>query len=259
MRRVHFLLVTVLLALTSCQKGEGWNPSNPPAPPTPGGEQAAHKGPKAIFIGDSITWLWAQSIDINKSKFDASITLPSPLPSYMQDKGTQYHVTWHPGFFTANGYVDKGVSGQRTEQMLARFKDDVLDQDPFVVVIMGGTNDLAHGFTKDAILHNIATMAERAAEKKMKVVLCSVTPCNDEYEKLTPKAKGTHIKTLNTMIKEYAASKGFTYCDYFPALVAEDGLALKEEYCLYDRLHPCPDAYYLMEDIIKPIIDKLLK
>ncbi len=226
----------------------------------PGGKtETGHKGPKAVFIGDSITWQWEQSRDINKSKFDASITLPSPLPSYMQDKGTAYHVTWHPWFFTDNGYVDKGVSGQRTDEMLARFGTDVLAQDPSVVVIMGGTNDLAQGYAKDVILSNIKSMAEQAAAKNMKVVLCSVTPCNQEYKKLSPKGKGTHIKTLNNMIKEYAASKGFTYCDYFPALVAEDGLALKEEFCLYDRLHPNPDAYYQMEAIIKPIIDKLLK
>lgn len=225
----------------------------------PGGTEVTHKGPKAVFIGDSITWLWTQSIDINKSKFDASITLPNPLPSYIEDKGTQYHVTWHPEFFKNNGYTNRGISGQRTDEMLARYKTDVLDLDPHCVVIMGGTNDLAQGYAKDVILSNIKSMAEQAAAKNMKVVLCSVTPCNMEYSKLSPRAKGTHIKTLNTMIKEYAASKGFTYCDYFPALVAPDGLALKEEYCLYDRLHPCPDAYYLMEDIIKPIIDKLLK
>lgn len=225
----------------------------------PEGTETTHKGPRAVFIGDSITWQWTQSRDIDKSKFDASITLPSPLPSYMEDKGAAYHVTWHPAFFTANGYVNKGVSAQRTDEMLARFKTDVLDQDPHCVVIMGGTNDLAQGYAKDVILSNIKSMAEQAAAKNMKVVLCSVTPCNMEYSRLSPKGKGTHIKTLNTMIKEYAVSKGFAYCDYFPALVAGDGLALKEEFCLYDRLHPNPDAYYLMEDIIKPIIDKLLK
>ena len=259
MRKVCLVLMTALLALVSCQKNAGWNPSNPPAPPKPGGEVAAHKGPKAVFIGDSITWLWVQSIDINKSKFDPSITLPNPLPSYIQDKGTQYHVTWHPGFFTDNGYANAGVSGNTTVQMLARYQKEVLDKDPYCVVIMGGTNDLAQGYTKDAILNNLSAMAERAAAKKMKVVMCSVTPCNDRYSKLNPKEKGTHIVALNKMIKDYAASKGFVYCDYYPALVAEDGYALKEEYCLYDRLHPNPDAYYLLEGIIKPILDDLLK
>lgn len=245
---------TALMAVSCSGKAAYNNEIGPGEKPETG-----HKGPKAVFIGDSITWQWTQSRDINKSKFDASIVLPSPLPSYIQDKGTAYHVTWHPWFFTDNGYMNKGVSGQRTDEMLARFQADVLAQDPSCVVIMGGTNDLAQGYSKEQILSNLKSMAEQAAAKDMKVVLCSVTPCNMEYSKLSPRAKGTHIKTLNAKIKEYAASKGFTYCDYFPALVADDGLSLKEEYCLYDRLHPNPDAYYLMEGIIKPIISDLLK
>jgi hypothetical protein len=60
------------------------------------------------------------------------------------------------------------------------------------------------------------------------------------------------------MIKEYVDSKGFTYCNYWPALVADDGFALHPNYCLYDKLHPGPDGYDKMEAIIKPIIDGLL-
>ena len=66
---------------------------------------------------------------------------------------------------------------------------------------MGGTNDLAQGYTKDQILSNIKSMAEQAAAKDMKVVLCSVTPCNMTYSRLSPKEKGTHIVALNKMIK----------------------------------------------------------
>jgi lysophospholipase L1-like esterase len=119
---------------------------------------------------------------------------------------------------------------------------------------MGGTNDLAQGYSKDQILSNIKSMAEKAAEANMKVVLCSVTPCNMTYSRLTPHEKGTHIVALNKMIKEYASEKGFTYCDYYPALVAEDGYSLKDEYCLYDKLHPNPDAYTVMEEIIQKIL-----
>ena len=92
----------------------------------------------------------------------------------------------------------------------------------------------------------------------IKVVLCSVTPCNENYSRLSPKNKGPHIIELNGMIKEYADGKGFTYCNYWPALVADDQLALHPNYCLYDKLHPGPDGYDKMEAIIKPIIDSLL-
>ena len=90
------------------------------------------------------------------------------------------------------------------------------------------------------------------------MVLCSVTPCNDNYSRLSPKNKGPHIVELNGMIKEYVDSKGFTYCNYWPALVDDDQLALHPNYRLYDNLHPGPDGYDVMEAIIKPIIDSLI-
>lgn len=215
------------------------------------------KGPKAVFIGDSITWQWGTTPrEIAK---DLIVIPLEPLPSFLTDKGNNVLVTWHPGFFTSNGYIDKGVSGETTQQMLDRYKKDVLDQNPQVVVIMGGTNDLAQGVSKDKILENIASMAMQAADAKMKVVLCSITPCNQTYSKLTPREKGTHIVTLNKRIKEYATQKGFTYCDYYSALADADGYSLKPEYCLYDRLHPNPAAYTVMEGIINPLVQSLLE
>ena len=220
----------------------------------------AHGGPKAIFIGDSITWQWGTNPrEIAKSK----IVIPlDPMPSFLQDRGTNVYVTWHPEFFSQNDYLDKGISAERTDQMVSRYKRDVLDLDPQCVVIMGGTNDLAQGYTKADILNNIKNMAEQADANDIKVILCSITPCNAEYNSLNPKQKGTHILAVNAMIKEYAESKGFTYVDYHPALVATEGadagLGLKPEYWLYDTLHPNPDAYTVMEGIIKPVIEETI-
>jgi lysophospholipase L1-like esterase len=210
----------------------------------------------AAFIGDSITWQWARnSAAYSKTKYPMLIPFNS---SYMTDNGETVTVNFHPGFFSGNNYVDRGVSGQNTTQMLARFDKDIVDLNPKVVVIMGGTNDLAQGVTKKQILANLSAMAEKADAAGIKVVLCSVTPCNDNYSKLSPKNKGPHIIELNGMIKEYVDSKGFTYCNYWPALVADDQLALHPDYRLYDNLHPGPDGYDVMEAIIKPIIDSLL-
>ena len=240
--RLIALAAAALLALACGSKGEYNNEIGP----------GSHKGPKAVFIGDSITWQWGTAPrQIAREK----IVIPlDPLPGWMKLAGDNVEVTWHPGFFSSNGYADKGVSGENTTEMLARYQQDVLSQDPSWVVIMGGTNDLAQGVSKSRILDNIKSMAEQAAAAGIKVVLCSVTPCNQTYSKLTPKEKGTHIVALNKMIKDYAAEKGFTYCDYYPALVASDGYSLKEEYCLYDRLHPNPDAYTVMEGIIRKIL-----
>lgn len=245
----------VVFSTASCGDKEG--PTNDISPeqkdPT-----AAHSGPKAVFIGDSITWQWGL---VNRTLKESQqvIISTNPMPAWMSISGNSVVITWHASFFTKNDYVDKGVSAENTTQMLERYQKDVLSQDPWCVVIMGGTNDLAQGVSKEAILKNISSMAEQAAAKNMKVVLCSVTPCNMEYSRLTPRPKGTHIVALNKMIKDYAGEKGFTYCDYYPALVASDGYSLKTEYCLYDYLHPNPDAYTVMEGIIKPIIDSLIQ
>lgn len=211
----------------------------------------------AIFVGDSITWQWAvTSRTDDKSKILISL---DPLPSYMTLSGNNVTTRFHPGFFTGNGYLDKGVSGQNTAQMLARFQKDVIDLNPVVTVIMAGTNDLAQGVTKEQIVANISAMAQMAQAAGIKVVLCSVTPCNESYSRLSdPKTKGQHIIWLNAMIKDYALSEGFSWCDYWTSLVADDGFALNPDYCLYDRLHPGPAGYDVMEPIIKPIIDNLL-
>ena len=216
----------------------------------------AHMGPKAVFIGDSITWQWGLTYrDIDKS----TIVIPmSPLPSWMEIRDSKVRVTWHSQFFSSNDYVDMGISANNTSQMVMRYQNDVLKRDPQCVVIMGGTNDLAQGVTKANILQNIKNMAEQAEALNMKVVLCSVTPCNREYSALSnPKTKGAHIIELNRMIKEYADSKGFIYCDYFPVLVDTDGLSMQQRYWLYDDLHPNPDAYTVMEGVINPIIESI--
>ncbi len=219
---------------------------------------AAHKGPKAAFIGDSITWLWCQS---SYSKTTSQMVYPlDPQPSWVTISGTTVSIHYHPSFFTNNNYVNVGISGQNTAQMKARYENDVLKKDPCCVVIMAGTNDLAQGYSKQEILNNLKWMAEQAAAKEIKVILCSITPCNDSYSNLNnPKTKGAHIIAVNEMIQDYVRSKGFTYCDYYPALVDEDGLSLKQSYWAYDHLHPNPDAYIVMEGIIKPIIEELIQ
>lgn len=217
-----------------------------------------HTGPKAVFIGDSITWQWARA---SRTDSKGSIVIPlNPLPSFMKESGDNVITSFHPQFFTQNDYVNKGISAENTTQMLARYKPDVLDLDPHCVVIMGGTNDLAQGYAKSKIMENLSAMAEQADAAGIKVILCSVTPCNDTYSRLSnPSTKGAHIIELNGMIRTYAGSKDFTYCDYWPLLVASDGLALREDFRLYDNLHPNPAAYTVMEALIKQTIEDILK
>ena len=208
----------------------------------------------AIFVGDSITWQWACT---STSFAESNLKIPFDA-SYMTRSGSNVVVPFHPGFFAGNGYLDKGISGQNTTQMLSRFEKDVISLEPQVVVIMGGTNDLAQGVSKDEIVANISAMADWAHGLGIQVVLCTVTPNNDNYSRLNPKNKGPHIIELNGMLHDVAVSRGYAWCDYWTSLVADDGLSMKEEYRLYDNLHPGPVAYTVMEGIIKPIIDSLL-
>ena len=248
-RKLFFVLAVSFLSLTGCGNEELPDLIKPP------GSEETTRIP-AIFIGDSITWQWGRE---SRSDSKGSILIPiDPLPSFMTVNGDNIVTRFHPKFFSGNGYLDKGVSAENTTQMLARFQKDVIDLKPKVAVIMGGTNDLAQGVTKQQIVSNISKMAEMADAAGIHVVICTVTPNNDSYSRLSnPKTKGAHIVTLNGLLQEYTVSKGFIWCDYWTSLVASDGLSMDSRYWLYDYLHPNPDAYTLMESIIKPIIDKL--
>lgn len=187
----------------------------------------ATEGVKAAFMGDSITWQWTRS-------------------------------GFHPEFFIEHGYINKGISGENTTEMLGRFPYDILPLKPKVVVIMGGTNDIAQSVTQDGIMANIKAMSEMADAAGIKVVLCSVTPCNRTYAAVGG-PKTLAILPLNEAIKAYAESKGYPYCNYYPVLAdAEDGL--KAEYMKNgtDDLHPNREGYIAMEAVIQPILESLL-
>lgn len=225
----------------------------------------------AVFIGDSITWQWARvSRKDAKSAIEEAThgaLVLDPLPSYMSLSESTITTKFHPEFFSGNGYIDKGISGQNTTQMRARFEKDVIALNPQVFVVMGGTNDIAQGVSEDTIYDNIAYMASTAKAAGIKVIICSITPNNREYGNGVG-WKSVHIESMNTKYQTLCASEGYVYCDYWTSLVANDnseaavatdvGHGLKDCYKLYDDLHPGPAAYTVMEGIIKPIIDSLL-
>ena len=212
-------LAGALLAL-SCG-----NPETPELPPPPSsGLDGSHKGPAAIFIGDSITWQWTRD-------------------------------GFHPAYFTSHGYVNKGISGNTTVQMLSRFQEDVVAQDPYCVVIEGGTNDIAQR-SDEAILSYLKQMVEKAVAAGIPVVLGSVPPSNN-FPKLPDFRPEDRIISLNALIKAYAAEKNIPYADYYSVLV--DGQkGLKAEY-QKDSIHPNAAGYIAMEGVIQPILESILK
>ncbi len=164
-----------------------------------------------------------------------------------------------PEFFLGKPYINRGISGQTTPKMLFRFRADVINLKPALVVILAGTNDIAQntGFsTLPMIMDNIISMAELAKANKIKVVLSSVLPAFDYPWKpgLEPAQK---IEDLNNMIKEYALANKIIYLDYYSSMV-DERKGLKKEFT-YDGVHPNKAGYLHMEPLLEAAIKKALK
>jgi lysophospholipase L1-like esterase len=164
-----------------------------------------------------------------------------------------------PGFFKDKPYIDRGISGQTTPQMLVRFRADVINLNPKVVVILAGTNDIAGNTgisTLEMIEDNIASMVEIAKANNIKVILCSVLPVYDYPWKpgLQPAEK---IINLNKWIKDYADNNKIIYADFFTPMV-DERKGLKKEYS-EDGVHPNLDGYKIMNTIVELAISEALK
>ena len=169
-------------------------------------------------------------------------------------------------FFPGKPYINRGISGQTTPQMLIRFRGDVIELNPKVVVILAGTNDIAGNTgptTLAAIEDNLASMAELAGMHHIKVVFSSVLPVSD-YELRdgqqiiqTQRRPPAQIQELNRWMKEYASQHHLVYLDYYSAMVDEKGF-LKDELS-NDGLHPNVKGYEVMNPLAEAAILRALK
>jgi len=170
------------------------------------------------------------------------------------------------GFFPGKPYVDRGISGQTTPQMLIRFRPDVLALKPAAVVILAGTNDIAGNTgptTLEAVEDNLASMAELARANGVRVVLASLLPVSN-YEQRDGRAliqtasrPPEKIKALNEWLKSYAAAHGAVFLDYYAATVDARGF-LKDELS-DDGLHPNAKGYEVMAPLAERAIAAALK
>jgi lysophospholipase L1-like esterase len=182
---------------------------------------------RVVFVGDSITDYWK-------------------LPEY----------------FAGKSYVNRGIDGQTTPQMLVRFRQDVIDLHPKVLIVLAGTNDIA-GVTgperNEDIEANYASMAELAREHGIHVVFSSLLPVNDyapdskENFALRPRQR---ILALNTWLKKYCAKNDLIYVEYFNALVDDKGMLKRE--LSDDGLHPNGAGYKIMAPLAESAIRKAL-
>jgi lysophospholipase L1-like esterase len=170
-------------------------------------------------------------------------------------------------YFPGRPFINRGISGQTTPQMLIRFRPDVIALQPKVVVILAGTNDLAGNtgpMTVECIEDNLQSMAEMARLHGIRVVFSSVLPVSD-YNKnkdgaaivRTIQRPPDKIVALNQWMKKYAADNGLVYLDYFSAMADEKGF-FKEDLAR-DGLHPNDKGYQIMKPLAEQAISAALK
>jgi len=194
---------------------------------------AAAAEARVVFMGDSITDAW-------------------PQPRFGD-------------FFVGKPYIGRGISGQTTPQMLIRFRPDVIDLKPKVVVILAGTNDIAGNtgpMTDEEIQANLVSMAELGKLHGIRVVLSSIQPVSAYHTLPTGVPQTTsrpmaRIRAINEWMKKYAAAEGHVYLDYFSAMVDDTGL-LREDLSA-DDLHPNAKGYAIMAPLAEAAIKQALR
>ncbi len=202
---------------------------------------------------------------VNYEKYaEANKSLPALTPGenrvvFMGNSITEFWAKRDSSFFIDNGYIDRGISGQVSAQMLLRFRQDVIDLKPTVVVILAGTNDIAENagpISLQRIMDNIVSMTQLAQVNNIKVILCSVLPAYDFpwHKGLQPAEK---IVKLNSMIKSYCDENNIPYVDYYSKMVDnQKGLQPK---LTVDGVHPDHEGYRVMDSIVQETLKAVLK
>ena len=164
----------------------------------------------------------------------------------------------YTSFFRLNKlYINKGISGQTTIQMLKRFQTDVINQNPYSLIILAGINDIAQNtgpITINEIAENIIKMSELATEKKINVIICSVLPANKFMWNLSinPTYK---VIYLNSLLKKYCKENNIVFVDYYSEMKDWGGGLKTPQYTSkYDLVHPNKKGYEKMEEILLNIL-----
>ncbi|MDH5474489.1 MAG: SGNH/GDSL hydrolase family protein [Cyclobacteriaceae bacterium] len=192
---------------------------------------------------------------------NAALTTPAEGEQrvvFMGNSITEGWINQRPEFFEGKSYVNRGISGQTTPQMLVRFRQDVVDLNPSVVVILAGINDIAENTGPSSIkmiADNLFSMAEIAKANGIKVVFCSVLPAYD-FPWRPGLAPADKVIALNKLMKEYASKNKVAYVDYFSAMV-DDRNGLRKELGT-DGVHPNASGYAIMEPILEATLSKVV-
>lgn len=173
---------------------------------------------------------------------------------FMGDSITEFWSDLCPEFFAGKPYVNRGISGQTTPQMLIRFRADVIALKPSVVVLLAGANDIAGNTgpsTLEMILNNIISITELSKANQIEVILCSLLPAYD-FPWKTGSFPAEKMETFNTMLKKYADANEILYLDYYSAMV-DERKGLKATFA-DDGVHPNKAGY----EVMGPIVEKAI-
>lgn len=202
-----------------------------------------------IFAAHAESPDWA-----NKARYEAanerlSQVADSARVVLMGNSITEFWNDSHPQFFTANHLVGRGISGQVSSQMLARFRQDVLNLKPRAVVINCGTNDIAENngpYDEDITMDNIMSMTELARAHGIEVILSSVLPTDSFIWNPQVKDVSAKVQHLNQRIMAYCETNHIPYIDYYSSMVDAKGVAMNAGYT-EDGVHPNSTGYDVME------------
>ena len=179
---------------------------------------------KVVFMGDSITEEWGRIL---------------------------------PEFFQSPAFINRGIGGQTTPQMLVRFKQDVINLNPAIVFILAGTNDIAGNTgpaNQEMITNNIFSMAELSVRFSIKVVLSSILPVDKYPWAENIKEVPETISKINQQLKSFSQKHNIIYLDYYSSMVGENR-GLKKEYTT-DGVHLNKKGYDVMSDLVHDVLKK---
>ena len=185
------------------------------------------KLPRVVFLGDSITDAWR----LNE-------------------------------YFTGRDFINRGIGGQTTIQVLARFRQDVAALNPKAVVVLGGTNDIAAGISVNQIEDNLAMIGDLAKAHGIRPIFASILPVGDYHKdadpryEMTPGRPPATIQSINSWIRSYCQSQGFVYMDYYSAMVDSTGQMQSD--LADDGLHPNAKGYRVMSPVALEAIGRAL-
>ena len=228
MKTIFVLLITFISLKTFSQKEKqpmDWPNLKKYTPENQDLASVSNKG-RIVLMGDSITELWKMT---------------------------------DTDFFQNSGYINRGIGGQTTSQMLLRFRQDVINLKPEIVIILAGINDIAENtgpISLENVFGNIISMAELAKANKIKVVISSVLPAN-KFPWRPDILPAEKVIELNVMLEKYSKENKIPYINYYHKMVdSKKGLDAK---LTADGVHPILSGYKIMEPLLEEAIAKAKK